>query len=101
MYDEIEVELEDVEVTEGDQTYSYDAKVIVHGRYEDCECSSTYGNQEVTETWQEKDIDDVMLVSYKKYKVSPGLDFDKQVEGEMPKQAWEKIQQQAIEKVDF
>lgn len=100
MYDEVEVEVEDVEVQEGDEKFSYDAKVVIMGRYEPCECSSEYHGSQVTQSWVEKDIDDVMLVSYKKYKVNQD-DFDTEVEGDMPKEAWQKIQSKAMDVVEF
>lgn len=94
------ITLEEIEVTEGKTICSYDVEVKVDYDIEDCDCTSAYGEREVTQSWQEVNIEDIEILSYYKYKEDTDAygnnSFYKSTE-EMPKETIEFIKQKVID----
>lgn len=94
------IEIEDARVQEDNNQFSYDVQVEVHYEIEDCDCTSSYGNQEVTQSWQEVNVTDILLVSFEKYASridDLGNDAWLRIKGDMPKKTWNKIEQMVID----
>jgi hypothetical protein len=94
------IKIEDTRIQEDNNQFSYDVDVEVHYDIEDCESTSTCGNQEVTQSWQEVDVTDILLISYDKYAKridDLGNDYWLRVRGDMPKETWKKIEQIVID----
>ena len=94
------IEIEDARMQEGDKEFSYDVQVEVHYDIENCDCSSSCGNQEGTESWQEVNVTYILLVSFEKFAKGIddlGNDAWMRIKGDMPKEAWKKIEQIVID----
>tara|TARA_R110000744_G_scaffold100511_2_gene193865 strand:+ start:60 stop:377 length:318 start_codon:yes stop_codon:yes gene_type:complete len=91
------ITLEEVEIQEGNNLYSYDAEIEVHYSIEECECDTDRG----TKTWEEVNIDDMLLVSF--YKFQEGDDayggnmWIQLLKADMPKESWEFLKQKVLD----
>lgn len=92
------ITLEEVEVQEGNHLYSYDAEIEVHYSIEECECDTDRG----TKTWEEVNVDDMLLVSFYKFKEGDdayggNMWIKVCTDEDMPKKTWEFLQQKVLD----